>query len=161
MRRLPLLAIAALLTASPALAQSSRTACDMVSPDVLEGSFGGPATIIERSDQDGVSSCNWQGGDGLHAKVTSITAASQNIVGGTPLQYFEQSQAGMASNVGAENLAAIEGPWQAGFIIDPADNPSKAYSISFINKDDTVTVQTFGLARDKAVSLAGAVAEGM
>ncbi|MDB5586869.1 MAG: hypothetical protein JWP26_1839 [Devosia sp.] len=161
MRFLPLLVLAALLTVSPAMAQSSRTACDMVSPGVLEDSFGGLATIIEQSEQDGVSFCNWQGGDGLYAKVTSITAASQNITGGTPLQYFEQSQAGMASNVGAENLAPLEGPWQAGFIVDPAENPSKAYSISFINKDDTVTVQTFGLARDEAVSLAEAVAAGM
>jgi hypothetical protein len=161
MRQLPILAIAAVLTASPALAQSTRAACDMVPVGVLEESFGGAATVIERGGEDGVSFCNWQGGEEHYAKITAITAASQNIVGGTPLQYFAQSQAGMASNVGAENLAPLAGPWQAGFIIDPADNPSQSYSISFINKDDTVTVQTFRLPRDKAISLAGAVADGM
>ncbi|MHA6689249.1 hypothetical protein [Devosia sp. A449] len=161
MRQMLILATAAVLSASPALAQSSRTACDMVPSGMLEQSFGGLATLIERGDQDGVSFCNWQGGDEVYAKITSITAASQNIVGGTPLQYFAQSQAGMADNVGAENLAPLDGPWQAGFIIDPADNPSQAYSISFINQDDTVTVATFGLPRDKAVALAGAVAAGM
>ena len=161
MRPLPLLAIAALLMASPALAQSSRTACDMVPAGALEDVLGGPATIVERSDGDGISLCSWRGGEGLSMQIHSITAASQNIVGGTPLQYFAQSQAGMANNVGAENLAPLDGPWQAGYIIDPADNPSQAYSISFINKDDTVTVQTFGLTRDKAVSLAGTVAQSM
>ena len=161
MRPLPLLAVAALLTASPALAQSSRTACDMIPLNALEDSLGGPATIVERSDEGGRSLCNWRGGDGLSVQVHSITAASQNIVGGTPLEYFAQSQAGMTNNVGAENLAPLDGPWQAGYIIDPADNPSQSYSISFLNKDDTVTVQTFGLPKDTTIALAGVVAQGM
>lgn len=154
---------ACLISSLPAHAQSTRIACDMATSDMLEQSFGASAEIIERVDQDGISLCKWQAGDGLIIKLHSITAASQGIAGGTPLQYFEQHAADRIASVGAANISSLEGPWQSAQIVDVTTepNPQQFYSITFINKDDTVTVETFGMPRQTTVDLAGAVAKAM
>ncbi|MET3897683.1 hypothetical protein ABIB57_001629 [Devosia sp. UYZn731] len=162
--RLPAaVALAALSLTLPAAAQSSRVACEMAPQAALEQSLGAPGQIVERVDQDGISLCKWQAGDGLIVKLHSITAASQGISGGTPLEYFEQHEADRIANVGAANITTLEGPWQSAQIIDVTTepNPQQFYSITFLNKDDTVTVETYGMPKQSAVDLAEAVAGAM
>jgi hypothetical protein len=108
----------------------------------------------------GMSLCSWKGEDRT-IRITSITAVSQNIVGGTPLEYFEQHANAQKSSF-PEIIHDLEGPWQAGFIWDIVeDNPQEAVTITFINKDDTVTLETFELGRNASVSLAEVVASAM
>lgn len=153
-----------LLPVPAAHAQSSRDACGMLDADLLQTTLGTTPEIAEQSGAGtGVSSCHWRGADEQSVRLQSITEASQGIVGGTALQYFEQHAADRVANVGAANIAEIAGPWQAAQIVDVITeaNPQQFYSITFLAKDDTVTLETYGLPKETTISLAEAVAEAM
>ncbi|ODT80729.1 MAG: hypothetical protein ABS76_14760 [Pelagibacterium sp. SCN 64-44] len=159
------LAVFSLLLLTPAaFAQSSRDACDMVEQSQLETLFGAAPEIVEQHGAgSGVSLCHWSGGAGKGVRLHSITAASQNVVGGTPLDYFLQHQAYQIESLTAANATELPGPWQAAYIVDVTTepNPEQVYSVTFINQDDTVTVETYGLPKAETIGLAEAVAERM
>ncbi|MCR6671095.1 hypothetical protein [Devosia ginsengisoli] len=161
----PIFAVAALLLLTPAaFAQASRDACDMIDKNGLEALLGPAPDIVEQHGAGtGVSFCHWSSGEGAGVRLHSITAMSQNIVGGTPLDYFRQSQDYQIESLTPANAHEIVGPWQAGYMVDVTTepNPDQVYSITFINKDDTVTVETYGLPSENTMSLAEAVAAGM
>jgi hypothetical protein len=165
MRFVPVLALSLLVFAPvSAEAQSTRDACTLLDKDLLEETLGqAPELREENGAGTGVSLCNWRGGEGVGVRVHSITAVSQNIVGGTPLDYFKQHEGYQFEQLGEANISAIEGPWQAGYVVDVTTepNPDAVYSLTFINKDDTVTIETYGLAKETTVLLAEAVARGM
>src|SRR5690554_1408868 len=127
--RFALVLLAALSLTAPAQAQS-REACDMVPRDQLEALLGAAPEVREQSGAGtGMSLCSWKGEDRT-IRITSITAVSQNIVGGTPLEYFEQHANAQKSSF-PEIIHDLEGPWQAGFIWDIVeDNPQEAVTIT-------------------------------
>jgi hypothetical protein len=159
--RLALVLLAAFCLTAPALAQS-RDACEMVPADQLTALLGTAPKIGEQSGAGtGMSLCSWKSEEGPMIRLTSITAASQKIVGGTPLQYFEQHATDQKARF-PEIIHDLEGSWQAGFIWDIVeDNPQQAVTITFLNKDDTVTLETFQLGRDASIGLAEAIAAAM
>ena len=165
MRLIPVLALGLLvLLPVSAEAQSTRDACTLLDKDLLTKTLGQEPELREENGAGtGVSLCSWRGGEGVGVRVHSITAVSQNISGGTPLEYFKQHEGYKFEELGAANVAAIEGPWQAGYFVDVTTepNPDTVYSLTFINKDDTVTIETYGLPKETTVSLASSVAEGM
>ena len=151
------------LSTAAAQAQSSRDACAMMPTVELEAVLGTTPELVEESGAGtGVSFCHWRGADGQGVQVHSITAASQGIVGGTPLEYFAQHAAARKENLGPQNVRDIDGPWQAATLVEVADdNPDQFFSISLINKDDTVTLETYGLDVSITRSLAEAVTRAM
>lgn len=156
--------VALLLTASAAQAQSNRDACTMLPDTELDAMLGADREIVEQHGAGtGVSLCHWGGGEGMGIRLHSITAVSQNIVGGTPLDYFLQNQGYQIESLTPANAHELSGPWQAGYMVDVTTepNPDQVYSITFLNKDDTVTLETYGLAKDMTRQLAEAVAAGM
>lgn len=165
MRIAPFVALIALLLAAPAVqAQSSRDACTMLDSGQLDAAIGADREIAEEHGAGtGFSLCHWRGTQGAGIRLHSITAVAQNIVGGTPLQYFQQGQANQIESLTPANAHEIAGPWQAGYMVDVTTepNPDEVYSVTFINKDDTVTVETYGLPKEQTVSLAEAVASAM
>jgi len=151
------------LPAGTALAQSSRDACTLMPMSELQAVLGSaPTQVEEQGAGTGTSFCHWRGADGQGVQLHWITAASQGIVGGTPLEYFTQRATARKENLGAQNVQDIDGPWQAATLVDiKEDNPDQVRSVSLINKDDTVTVETYGLDVSVTRSLAEAVARAM
>lgn len=161
--RIALVVAAFALSTCVAQAQS-RDACEMVDMALVTEAFGAEPILVEKSGEGtGISYCNWTGGEGLYLKITSLTAEAQGIVGGTPLDYFLQNQANEIETSGAANVAPLDGPWQAGFRVDVTteDNSQQFYGTVFLNKDDTVNFQTFGLPKEVHASLVDAVAKAM
>ncbi|KQT48312.1 hypothetical protein ASG47_08135 [Devosia sp. Leaf420] len=165
MRLVPVFALGLLVLAPlPAEAQSTRDACTLLDKNLLTETLGQEPELREENGAGtGVSLCSWRGGEGEGVRVHSITAVSQNIVGGTPLEYFKQHQGYKFEELTAANVATIEGPWQAGYLVDVTTepNPDQLYVLTFINKDDTVTIETYGLPKETTVALAESVARGM
>lgn len=166
MRFGPVLALTCivLLPVTAAHAQSSRDACEMLDASLLQTTLGTTSEIAEQSGAGtGISFCHWRGADEQGVRLHSITQASQGIVGGTALEYFEQHATNQVANLGAANVSTIEGPWQSAQMVDVTTeaNPQQFYSITFINKDDTVTVETYGLPKQATITVASAVAEAM
>ena len=146
-----------------AMAQTNRDACTLMPMSELQAVLGpAPTQVEEQGAGTGMSLCHWRGADGQGVLLHSFTAASQGIVGGTPLEYFAQHAAGRKQDLGEQNVQDIEGPWQAATLVDiKENNPDQVHSISLINKDDTVTVETYGLDVSVTRSLAEAVARAM
>lgn len=46
-------------------------------------------------------------------------------------------------------------------MFDPADNPTKAMTVTFLQNDDTVTLQTFGIGASAVEALAKTIAASM
>ena len=159
--RIALILLATVCVTAPALAQS-REACDMVPRATLETLLGANPTNTEASGQGtGMSLCAWRGEDGKKIVVTSITAESQGITGGTPLDYFNQ-HANDRKATYPDIVHDLPGIWQARYIWDfDEPNPEAAVTLSFLNKDDTVTLDTFGLGREASIALATTLAEAM
>jgi hypothetical protein len=155
--------LVALSLTAPALGQS-REACEMATPDLLASALGQEYEIYEtQNPAPGMSFCAWKGQDRKIINIHSVTAESEGI---------DEDQAVEAFNiylaVQKEQLPGyvheLEGPWQSAYIIEDANeatNPDHAFCISFVNKGDSVTVQTAFVGRDIAIGLAEKVAEGM
>jgi hypothetical protein len=158
--RFALILLATISLTAPTMAQS-REACEMVPKAVLEALLGANPTIDETQGQGtGMSLCAWRGAD-KKIVVTSITAESQQITGGTPLDYFNQYADDRKATY-PDIVHDLPGIWQAGYIWDFEEpNPENVVTLSYLNKDDTVTLNTFGLGREASIALATAIAEAM
>lgn len=156
-----LAALLLLAPMTPALAQS-RDACAMLQTTDVEAVLGTTAEVVEENGAGtGMSLCNWRNEEGQGVRLHSITAASQGIVGGTPLDYFRQTADARKQELG-DMVQNLDGPWQAGMMFNSIENnPDMVFSVSFINKDDTVTLETYGLDIDDTTGLAAKVAQGM
>lgn len=157
------LTLAAPATLSAGPVDPETPACKLIPAAALTPLLGEPVVIRQTNKAaEGVSNCFWRGATkgadiGLHV----ITFASQKVQGGTALQYFRQSEQNQRERVGPQHYRTIDGLGQAAFMFDPADNPTKAVTITFLQNDDTVTLQTFGIGASAAETLAKTVAASM
>lgn len=156
-----LLAIASSVTAAPV--DPETPACKMIPMNVLKPLLGEPVVIDQTNNPTvGMSNCFWTGSTkGARVGVHYITFASQKIQGGTALQYFRQSEQNQRERVGTQHYKTVDGLGQAAYIFDPAENPTRAVSITFLQNDDTVTLDTFGLGASAAEALAKGIAAAM
>ena len=85
----------------------------------------------------------------LHARERAVQQAPQ---------HQERAE---RERIGAQHFKDLPGIGQAAFMFDPADNPTRAVTISFLQNNDTVTLQTMGIGADAATALAKAIAASM
>lgn len=156
-----LLAITSSAAAAPA--DPETPACKMISMDTLKPLLGEPVVIRETNKATGgISNCFWKGSTkGAHVGVHYITFASQKIQGGTALQYFQQSERNQRERVGAQHYKTVNGLGQAAYMFDPTENPTRAVTITFLQNDDTVTLETYGIGATAAEALAKNIAAAM
>jgi len=138
-------------------------ACKMIPGDALKPLLGEPVVIRETNKAtEGVSNCFWKGAkDGAHVGLHYITFASQKVQGGTALDYFRQNEQSRKQRGGQDNYKPAEGIGQAAFMFDPPNNPTQAVTIYFLQNDDTVTLETYGIGAPAALALAKSIAESM
>jgi hypothetical protein len=160
--RFSIVLLTALTLTAPALAQS-RAACEMASAELLASVLGSYELRETQDPAPGISLCSWRGEEGKYITIHSVTAEGDGINKEDALEGFE-----IATAVRKEQMPSyvhdLEGPWQAAYIVEDSNeetNPDRAFSISFINKGDTVTVQTAFIERETAIALAEEVAGGM
>lgn len=156
-----LLVIASSVVAAPV--DPETPACKMIAMDALKPLLGEPVVIDQTNNPTaGISNCFWKGSTkGARVGVHYITFASQKIQGGTALQYFRQSEQNQRERVGMQHYKTVDGLGQAAYMFDPAENPTRAVSITFLQNDDTVTLDTFGLGAPAAEALAKNIAAAM
>lgn len=158
-----LVSLMSLVQTQAAPVDPETPACKMIPADALKPLLGEPVVIDQTNNPTpGMSNCFWKGSTtnarvGVHA----ITFASQKIQGGTALQYFRQSEQSQRERVGTQHYRTVDGLGQAAYMFDPAENPSKAVTITFLQNDDTVTLETYGLGAPAAEALAKNIAAAM
>lgn len=158
-----ILSLVSLVQTQAAPAGAETPACKLLSINWLKPLLGEPVAIRETNNPtSGVSNCFWRGAkDGVHVGLHFITFASQKVQGGNALQYFQQSAASQKERIGVQHFMDIAGLGQAAFMLNPEVNPSQAVTITFLQNDDTVTLETYGLGAAAAEALAKNIAAAM
>lgn len=158
-----ILSLTSLVQTQAAPVDPETPACKMISVDALKTLLGAPVVIDQTNNPTpGMSNCFWKGSTkNARVGVHFITFASQKIQGGTALQYFRQSEQSQRERVGTQHYKTVDGLGQAAYMFDPTENPGKAVTITFLQNDDTVTLETYGLGAAAAEALAKNIAAAM
>lgn len=161
--RLSIVLLAALSLTSPALSQS-REACEMASAELLTTVLGAEHEIYEmQNPSPGISFCAWKGEGDKILNIHSVTAEGEGVDQDAAVEGFNIYLATRKEQL-PDYVRELDGPWQSAYIMEDANeetNPDRAFSVSFINMGDTVTVQTAFIDRETAILIAQEVAEGM